>query len=283
MTLKDYIEAGWHAATPRELFGRRSSLGEGVPMNDGGYREAVAEDIFGDGSVLGVSDSVDAATATLMEMPVYQLLVVATLLLYLYMLLHSWRFIGGIWGGIFTSQSEQRMAFEGGELPLARFKQVAASIGLVLISLVVVRLLDGMVSLESISVGWSLVVHLAALAVALLFFAWFYLLHIVVAWVANFGAMGSLAASGYMNFVRTVVIVYPFAAVWLVADIAKFAVASNLLIITTILLVILYLKDTFLFFVGKKISIFYWILYLCTAILLPLSFLLRVLCERIVV
>ena len=47
------------------------------------------------------------------------------------------------------------------------------------------------------------------------------------------------------------------------------------------LLLIIYLKDIFIFFVEKKIPFLYLILYLCTAILLPLSFLITLLPQQV--
>ena len=75
-----------------------------------------------------------------------------------------------------------------------------------------------------------------------------------------------------MNFVRSIVVLYPIIAVWCVADQNISKIASILLILGGCVVLLIYLKDTFMLFIGKKISIFYWILYLCTAILLPLSF-----------
>jgi Ca2+/Na+ antiporter len=78
-----------------------------------------------------------------------------------------------------------------------------------------------------------------------------------------------------------VVVLYPFTAVWLLADRNDAFISTWTLIICGSVLLLLYLKDTFLFFSGKKISIFYWILYLCTAILLPWSLLIKLLAGQV--
>jgi hypothetical protein len=58
-----------------------------------------------------------------------------------------------------------------------------------------------------------------------------------------------------------------------VADGLTESIVGGVLIAGLILFAAIYLKDTFMFFLEKKVSIFNWFLYLCTAILLPVSFL----------
>ena len=74
-----------------------------------------------------------------------------------------------------------------------------------------------------------------------------------------------------------VVLLFPIVAAWLVAPPQSVQEWGVAVICGTILLLIIYLKDTFVFFIAKKIPILYWILYICTAILLPLSFVLHIL------
>ena len=76
-----------------------------------------------------------------------------------------------------------------------------------------------------------------------------------------------------INIVRAVALLFLPTAVWLVADGATERVCGGVLVVGLTLFVAIYLKDTFMFFLEKKVSIFNWFLYLCTAILLPLSFL----------
>jgi hypothetical protein len=109
------------------------------------------------------------------------------------------------------------------------------------------------------------------------FSAWLYAMHKVAEWLTESDGVEVLASIGFMNIVRSVVLLYPVAAVWLLADESIIRGASITLVVSILPIAILYLKDTFLFFVAKKIPILYWILYLCTAILLPLSFVMHIL------
>jgi Ca2+/Na+ antiporter len=71
-------------------------------------------------------------------------------------------------------------------------------------------------------------------------------------------------------------------AAWLLGtDSPNESVIISALVVVAVVMLILYLKDTILFFIDKKISILYWILYLCTAFLVPLSFIAHLLPQRL--
>jgi hypothetical protein len=102
--------------------------------------------------------------------------------------------------------------------------------------------------------------------------AWLYALHVLTGLVTQSSSADELSSISLINFVRYVVLLYPLVGAWLVAPIEELRGWSIALMIGTALLLLIYLKDTFVFFIAKKIPILYWILYLCTAFLLPLSF-----------
>jgi hypothetical protein len=195
-------------------------------------------------------------------------------------MLRSWQFIDTIYGDMLENQSERRMVSQGGELPLQSFKRRAAFIGALALALVVVRLSEMVIPSTSpiynIS-GISSYASVVGIVAVVVFSAWLYALHKVAEWLTVSDSPQILGSIGYMNFVRLVVLLYPVAAVWLLADVESFTTVTIALIVCLLPIAILYLKDTFLFFVGKKIPILYWILYICTAILLPLSFVLHIL------
>jgi hypothetical protein len=117
--------------------------------------------------------------------------------------------------------------------------------------------------------------------IVVVYVAWCYALHKILEWVSCSDTAPMLSAMGYMHFVRISVVLYPLVAVWLLGIERGDAFVVPLLIAVAVLMVILYLKDTILFFIDKKISILYWILYLCTAFLLPLSFVAHLLPQRL--
>lgn len=281
--LAQYAAEGYREVSAAHLYGRSSTLGDGMADYTGGYHAIAPEDMFGADSELVTSVAAAPYDMSLMATPLFQTVVVATLVAYLYVLLRSWHFIGSIWGGVFSGNSERLMAYMGGELPLQRFKLFASLIGGVVLALSFVRMADGLVD-DSSAIFTEGLAHYAPI-VALLFVvvivAWFYSLHKIVEWVTLSDVATQLSSIGYLDFVRSVVLLYPLVVVWLLSDATGGDWSSTAVVVGVTLLAILYVKDTFLLFIGKKISILYWILYLCTAILLPLSFLARLLPEHL--
>ncbi|MBO5855129.1 MAG: DUF4271 domain-containing protein [Alistipes sp.] len=275
-----YEAEGYHVVRPERVYGRSSLRASGDVEYDGGYREATPEELYGSCSTLQVAPSVEPLAPRLSDEPLFNVILVVTLIGYLYMMLRSWKFIDTIYGDMLENQSERRMVSQGGELPLQSFKRRAAFIGALALALVVVRLSEMVIPSTSpiynIS-GISSYASVVGIVAVVVFSAWLYALHKVAEWLTVSDSPQILGSIGYMNFVRLVVLLYPVAAVWLLADVESFTTVTIALIVCLLPIAILYLKDTFLFFVGKKIPILYWILYICTAILLPLSFVLHIL------
>ena len=277
--ITQYDQAGYHVARTEEIFGRGSSLSDGCPQLEGAYREASIVEQFGYGSELGDGGLLEVVAPRFSDEPLFHLILVVTLVAYLYMLIRSRKFISTIYANVWGNSSEARMVAQGGELPLQRFKQVSTAIGLLMVSLVGVRLADGHLSTDIELFGYNVAGYapLISLIFVGVYVAWYYAMHEVAEWLANAPSVQLLSSVVHMDFVRGVVLLYPLVAVWLLSDGGSSQWFSLMLIVLVLLLLLLYLKDTFLFFVAKKISILYWILYLCTAILLPFSFLLRLL------
>lgn len=268
----------YRSVDARGMYGAGSELATGDANCMGGYREATVEQMFGTSSTLESSSPVMQIEPTLINEWLFQLLIIFGFVAYLYILWRSWDFMGSIWGGVLFRRSERHMRDEGGELPLNRFKIATTSLGLLILALVVVRFVDIMAlpdaAIYARDVAW--VVPIYALLAILLFVVWQYGLHRVVGMVTRAETMDEVAALGVMNFVRSIAIIYPFVVIWLLSPVDMLSTWSVVLCVLIVLMLLIYLKDTFLLFVGKKISILNWILYLCAAILLPISFLWRI-------
>lgn len=265
-----YVDGG-----SRQMYGATSELASGDVTYNGGYQEATAEQMFGDASVVESYDSVMPLEPTLIDGWLFQLLVVVGFVAYLYMLLRSWNFIGSIWSGVLFRLSERNMRDEGGELPLKRFKLSVSLLGMVLLSLVVVRIVDNSVTLDMSLYDSSIdmLLPLFALVAMVIFVVWHYAMHKIVGVVTRSMVMGEAASISVMNFVRCVVLLYPLVTIWLIAPAEMMPTWSIVLSVAMALMLLIYLKETFQLFNEKKISILHWILYLCAAILLPISFL----------
>ena len=264
------------------IYGRGSQLMGGEVLYDGGYRAISPAEMFGGGSEIIASDAIEPFVPTLTGEPLFHILLLVTLVVYLNMIYRSMGFIRHLYRDMFTMRTEQNMIYQGGLLPLQQFKQLASSIGVVTLALGVLRFSEGFISPQSPIYSSSIATYasLGAVFIVGVYIAWYYALHKVVEWVSGSDATAVLSSLGYMHFVRISVVLYPLVSVWLLGIERGDAFVLPLLIAVAVLMVILYLKDTILFFIDKKISILYWILYLCTAFLLPLSFIAHLLPQR---
>ena len=283
-TLTYFEESGYKVVTPSRLYGRKSEVQMGEPNLEGNYREVTPEELYGETSELGTGGTFAPYDESLTATPLFQSVVLATLIVYLAILLRSWGFIRSIWNDAFKTNSDQRMVFEGGELPLQRFKLMASLLGLAVTALAMVRIAESEIPATSEIYSSAIASYspLVALGAILIIVLWCFAYHRLMAWIIESDSPNALAMIGYTNFVRLVVLLYPITAMWLLADGRDSSAYSITLIICSSVLLLLYLKDTFVFFLGKKISIFYWILYLCTAILLPWSLLVKLLASQII-
>ncbi|MBO7306909.1 MAG: DUF4271 domain-containing protein [Alistipes sp.] len=279
ISINDLVSKGYDVVAPHQMFGRNSSLMSGNPIYEGGYRAVTFDEMFGSGSTIVEPDDVSLLAPSFVDSFVYQLFIAVSLVLYLHMLLRSWGFMGAIWGNMLSVHGERRMANEGGELPLSYFKVVAIIVGIIMCALVGVRYADVLTSADShlYSSPIYIIAPVVSLLFVLLFAAWLYVLHVVVGWVSQSSNVEVLRSISLINFVRCVVLLFPLVAAWLVAPVEQLHGWSIALICGAAIMLLIYLKDTFVFFIAKKIPILYWILYLCTAFLLPLSFLVVVL------
>ena len=274
-----FKECGYDVVTPARLFGRSSTIETGEPITEGGYREVTIEEMFGTTTERGNGGEATPFSESLTATPLFQSIVLASLVVYLTIVIRSWKFIRSIWTDIFKTNNEERMVFEGGELPLQRFKLTSAILGLALLALSMVRIADGEIPANSEIYTSTAYMYapLIAVVVMLGYVIWNYAYHKCIGWVIESDTTAILAHIGYTNFVRSVVLLYPIIAIWLLTETNDGRTSGIALIICVSILFLLYLKDTILFFLGKKISIFFWILYLCTAILLPWSIIVKLL------
>jgi hypothetical protein len=277
-----YATEGYRIVKPEAIYGRGSYIASGEALYDGGYRAITPNQMFGGDSEIVTSGNIEPFVPTLSAEPLFHLLLFVTLVVYLNMIYRSSGFIRHLYRDMFTMRTERNMIYQGGLLPLQYFKQVASAIGFVSLALVVLRFAESFISPTSPIYNSSIATYasLGAMFIVVVYIAWYFALHKVVEWVSGSDALSILSSMGYMHFVRISVVMYPLVAVWLLGIEQGDAFVVPLLIIVAVLMIILYLKDTILFFIDKKISILYWILYLCTAFLLPLSFIAHLLPQR---
>ena len=179
---------------PQRLFGRNSELHTGEVTSEGGYREVTSEEMFGTYSELGTGGSYTTFNESLTDTMLFQSMVLITLVTYLAIIVRSWGFMRSIWSDVFKTDSDQRMAFEGGELPLQRFKLSAALLGLMVVALSIVRIVEmvtpGPLAAYDISETMYTWAPLIAVAALLGIVAWNFALH-TSWWVLSSTAIAS--------------------------------------------------------------------------------------------
>ena len=279
----ELVSNGYTTVGADKLFGRSAELMSGEVLYEGGYRACGADEMFGEASTVGLSMPVEGATPSLSSEPLFGVLLIAAIVTYLYMFLRSWTFIRSTWSSVVSRSSERDMIYEGGELPLYRFRVGATIFGLILLALVAVRCAEIMLT-DSVQMYESVasIAPLIVIIMMVIFVAWQYALHKIVGWVTRSNVVSDIALVSLSSFVRSVVILFPIIAVWLVAPSSTLKMWSIITILGVGAMLLFYFKDTFLLFIGKKIPILYWILYLCTAILLPVSFMVVILPTHLV-
>ena len=141
-----YATEGYRIVKPEAIYGRGSHIASGEALYEGGYRAITPDEMFGGGSELVGAGDVELFVPTLSGVPLFHILLLLTLVAYLNMIYRSSGFIGHLYRDMFTMRGERNMIYQGGLLPLQRFKQVASAIGFVALALVVLRFAESFIS-----------------------------------------------------------------------------------------------------------------------------------------
>lgn len=267
-------------STSREMFGSVSELAEGMPVYlEGDVQEGSAAMLFGERSELVAGDVGVYGIDTLVEQPLFQGIMLLTLLYYLMVMLRSWGFMLIAWGGQKNSIGRERMESEGGKLQTSRFNAMITLLGVVMIAMAGVRVVDISLSDNAMLLSDTemLVAPLVALLVVGVVVAWLYAMHTIVGWLSGSGVVGEVASLSSANFVRGTVVLYPVVAAWLLAPAESASTWSAVAVVLGALVVLIYFVESLQLFINKKVPILYWILYLCAVIVLPISFVARLL------
>lgn len=270
-------------STSKEMFGSTSELAEGVPTYlDGDVQEGSAAMLFGDRSELVVGEVGVYSADSLVEQPLFQGIMLLTLLYYLMVMLRSWGFMVIVWGGQKNSIGRERMESEGGKLHTSRFNAMIMLLGVIMVAMGGVKIVDmalphGAMLLSDTEM---LIAPLVALLVMGVIVAWLYAMHTIVGWLSRSGVVGEVATLSSVNFVRGTVVLYPVVAAWLLSPAESASTWSAVAIVLGAIIVLIYFVESLQLFINKKVPILYWILYLCAVVVLPISFVARLLATQ---
>ena len=270
-------------STSKEMFGSTSELAEGVPTYlDGDVQEGSAAMLFGDRSELVVGDVGVYSADSLVEQPLFQGVMLLTLLYYLMVMLRSWGFMVIVWGGQKNSIGRERMESEGGKLQTSRFNAMITLLGVIMVAMGGVKIVDMALPRGAMLLSDTemLIAPLVALLVMGVIVAWLYAMHTIVGWLSGSGVVGEVATLSSVNFVRGTVVLYPVVAAWLLSPAESASTWSAVAIVLGAIIVLIYFVESLQLFINKKVPILYWILYLCAVVVLPISFVARLLATQ---
>lgn len=261
-----------------DIFGAEVQLmsGRALPLGEEPPRTASPQEVFGECSTTAAYAMPEPAHAVrLCHGEVFQISVLALAAAYMAMLLRSANHMRTIVGAIFHSTGADQSIVENcRSAALTRFMGGVMLFGVLLAGAIFVRLAD--IAAGDAAGGVPAAIRtaaplIAAAAVAAMIL-WQYLLHKITAWVCRSDAVRSLGNLSYLYFAAGTLLLFPLSASMLLGDRGVSSIWVIMSLAGIMIVCILYLKDTFMFFMSKNISILYWFLYLCGVVALPMSF-----------
>lgn len=268
---------GMPAVSACDIFGDEVELLSGLPLpttEEAAWHHATPEEMFGAQSVAVTERPIIAATRSyLSDTAVFQTSVVVLVIAYMTILLRSSGHVRSIIGAIFHSGgADPSVIEEANGATAARFMGGTMLFGVLLAGIVMVKAVDLTIDAAAaipsdIRSAAPLLTTAAVIAIA----AWQLLLHRAVAWVCRDTDIKRLGNIAYVFFSAGALLLFPLSALMLLGSGYRSSVWVIISALGIAFVCILYLKETFMFFTSKKISILYWFLYLCSVIVLPMS------------
>lgn len=267
-----------HVVSAVDIFGSQTELlsGEALPAaGEQAWRQAAPAEVFGTESVAVTQTAPAADIGTrLTDSTVFQVSVVILLAAYMAILLRSAAHMRAIIGAIFHSGGADPSIVEESDNPIISRSMGGITLFSTLLSaMVMVRAADLILGADAAAIPDSIrsAAPIAATAAVVAICLWQLLLHRVVAWVCQSTDVKRLGNITYVFFAAGALLLFPLTATMLLGTGDRSSVWVILSVMGIGFVCILYIKETFMFFTNKKISILYWFLYLCSVIVLPVS------------
>lgn len=267
-----------HVVSAVDIFGSDAELlsGEALPTaGEQAWRQAAPAEIFGTESAAVMQSAPDTALDThLSDSAAFQVSVVILLAAYMVILLRSAAHMRAIVGAIFHSGGADPSIVEESDNPIISRSMGGITLFSTLLSgIVMVRAADLILGADAPAIPDSIrsAAPIAATAAVVAICLWQLLLHRVVAWVCQSTDVKRLGNITYVFFAAGALLLFPLSATMLLGPLDISSIWVILSVMGIGFVCILYLKETFMFFTNKKISILYWFLYLCSVIVLPVS------------
>ena len=257
---------------------RPAALPAGPPVAAGGQggagRTRTAEELFGAGSTLAIEPFPTQSVRPIYESAPFQGIVLALVFAYLVIIYHNLREVYILCRKLSLDRSKPGRMTDTQGSTYTRFLWAAIGIGLPMLALLTLRLTDRWFPIpEVVPEAWIPVLGLLAtvgLAVLLLFQVG--LLRITGYVTLSRPITDQLVALKFNYLALSVVFLCPLILLFLLASPDTGHILSFGILILGGALLLLYLKESLMLFLSKKISILHWFLYLCAVEIFPVSF-----------
>ena len=262
------------AALRESIFRLRDSLATIPPDTLPSAPPVTAEELFGAGSTLVIEPFPAQSARPIYESAPFQGIVLVLVFAYLVIIYHNLREVYVLCRKLSLDRSKPGRMTDTQGSTYARFLWAAIGIGLPMLALLTLRLADRWYPIpEVVPEAWIPVLGLLAtvgLAVLLLFQVG--LLRITGYVTLSRPITDQLIALKFNYFALSVVFLWPLILLFLLASPAPGHILSFGIFILGGALLLLYLKESLMLFLSKKISILHWFLYLCAVEIFPVSF-----------
>lgn len=262
-----------------DVFGDDVELlsGEAMPTPaEAAWRQANPEEVFGEQCFTTIEAPLTGSRSPrLTDSALFQTSALTLVAAYMLILVRSSGHMRAIIGAIFHSGGADPSIVEesGGAITL-RLMSGIMLFSVLLSGTVMVKAADlivGASAAAAIPASVSSTATLFATAAVAVMVLWQLLFHRVVAWVCRDSDVKRLGNIAYIFFTAGAVLLFPLSAMMLLSTDDPYSIWVIISVLGIAFVCILYLKETFMFFTGKNISILYWFLYLCNVIVLPIS------------
>ncbi len=178
---------------------------------------------------------------------------------------------------LFTNRKAiaEELTYSGQGSVYGRFFSTTVGVGLLLAAIMVVKGADLAPALASgvVAPQWIYAVAVPSVLVATIVIA---TLQVALLWVIGGVAMCSDVTSTLMRLRKICFAIFticctPTVLLYALSEIGRSNVFLYLIVIELVAILLVFLYETFVLFVSKKISVLHWILYLCTVELFPVS------------
>lgn len=260
-------------ALRESIFRMRDSLAAIPPDTLPAAPPVTAGELFGNGSTLASGTLQAHSPEPVYESAPFQGIVLVLVFAYLVIIYHNLREVYVLCRKLSLDRSKPGRMTDTQGSTYVHFLWAAVGIGLPMLALLTLRLVDRWYPIsQAIPEGWIPVLGLlATVGLAGILFFQVGLLRITGYITLSQPITSQLIALKFNYLALTVVFLCPLVLLFLLSPSDTGLILSYGILATGAVVLLLYLKESLMLFLSKKISILHWFLYLCAVEIFPVS------------